>query len=118
MTWAESKLQRVFGQHNDLQSIYSFGLKWTIQTAAYKFGSGLTQCRRATVGVLLQSVQNGLSAHRNDGIDDGRCHDTHIRYLPKSSSPKPSSHLRNSSLVAGSEALAAFLEFFNTSSST
>src|SRR5260221_4300158 len=43
---------------------------------------------------------------------------SHIRYLPRSSSFRPSSHLRSSSLVAGSEALADFLEVFKTSSST
>src|SRR5580658_518079 len=42
----------------------------------------------------------------------------YILYLPRSSSFRPSSHLRNSSLLTRSLMLAASFEFFNTTSST
>src|ERR1019366_103029 len=42
----------------------------------------------------------------------------HILYLPRSSSPRSSSHLRSSSLFTAGTALAACFELFRTSSST
>src|SRR4030081_712936 len=42
----------------------------------------------------------------------------YILYLPRSSSPRSSSHFRNSSLLTAGTGFADCLEFFRTSSST
>jgi hypothetical protein len=71
---------------------------------------------------ILPARINGISSVMRLGLSEtvrqrDRQSVIYIRYFPKSSSLRPSSHLRNSSLLAGS-ALTAFLEFFRTSSST